>query len=254
MARVHTIPLHIGDLITDTMHLSAAELGAYVRLIVVHYRIGVVGLPDDDAQLRRITGLDNKTWKLSRTTILSFFDLSGDRRWVHGKVQKVLSGIQSVQEQNRAKAFKRWSSADAPAVPEQSSGNATAMQSISQKPEARSKETDDDSGAKTPFERVYDYGCSVFPHLATQATSPIHQWLEGGADIDRDILPEIKRLHEKGVQPRGWGLFTQDIATAKERSGKPLPKGETRNARPTAKHTDFAAQDYRSGTEGFIVE
>jgi uncharacterized protein YdaU (DUF1376 family) len=122
------------------MHLSPAELGGYIRLLSVHYRFGTSGLPDDDIQLRRITGLDNKTWKNSRETLLSFFELSGDRRWVHGKVLKVLSGMQSVQEQNRDKALKRWKSGDAAAKPEQSSGNATAMQSLSQKPEAISQE------------------------------------------------------------------------------------------------------------------
>ncbi|WP_193619424.1 hypothetical protein [Fimbriiglobus ruber] len=114
---------------------------------------------------------------------------------------------------------------------------------------------DDDSGAseKTPFERVYDFGCSLFPQLATQTTSVIHQWLDGGADIDLDIIPEIKRLHDKGIQPRGWGLFTQDIANAKSKRETPLPKGETKHARPTTKQGRFEQQDYYSGTEGFEV-
>lgn len=254
MGSIHTIPLHIGDLITDTMHLSAAELGAYVRLITVHYRMGISGLPDDDCQLRRITGLDNKTWKNSCTTILNFFEMSDDGRWVHRKVLKVLCKIQSVQEQNRDKALKRWKSVDAVATQEQSSSNATAVQSISHKPETKSKVIEDDAprvSSKSHFERVYDYGCSLFPQLAPQAASVIHQWLEGGADIDLDILPEIKRLHGKEIQPRGWGLFTQDIATAKRRRETPLPKGEPRKT--TAKHTDFAEQDWLAGTEGFEV-
>jgi hypothetical protein len=114
---------------------------------------------------------------------------------------------------------------------------------------------DDDLGAstKTPFERVYDFGCSLFPQLVTQTTSAINQWIDGGADVDLDIIPEIKRLHGKGIQPRGWGLFTQDIANAKLRRETPLPKGELKNAQPRSKHTDFAAQDYRAGTDGFIV-
>lgn len=153
MGSVHTIPLHIGDLITDTMHLSAAELGAYIRLITVHYRMGADGLPDDDNQLRRITGLDNRTWKNSRVTILSYFALGENRRWVHGKVQKVLSGIQSVQVQNRAKALKRWQSGDAAAVQEQCTGPATAMQSRSQKPEAIDSVAKATSSPPTPKPR-----------------------------------------------------------------------------------------------------
>jgi uncharacterized protein YdaU (DUF1376 family) len=255
MSKIHTIPLHIGDLITDTMHLSAAELGGYVRLLTVHYRIGQQGLPDDDIQLRRITGLDNRTWRNCKQNILAYFTLDENRRWVHGKVQKVLSEIQSVQDQNRAKALKRWNTADATALPEQSNGSATAMQSISHKPEDKSKRIEDDDREREsgPFQRVYDYGCSLFPQLVTQASSVIHQWIEGGADIDLDIIPEIKRLHEKGIQPRGWGLFTQDIANAKLRRETPLPKGEPKNARPTTKHSGFQQQDYFAGTEGFEV-
>jgi hypothetical protein len=112
---------------------------------------------------------------------------------------------------------------------------------------------DDDSVAMPPFQRVYEYGCSLFPQLVTQNTSPIHQWLSGGADPDLDILPEIKRLHDKQVQPKGWGLFTQDIATAKARRETPLPKGEPRHARPATKHGGFNQQDYFAGTEGFEV-
>lgn len=114
---------------------------------------------------------------------------------------------------------------------------------------------EDDSGAsaKTPFERVYDYGCKLFPQLAPQAASVIHQWLDGGADIDLDIIPEIKRLHRKDIQPRGWGLFTTDIANAKAQREKPLPKGDTKHARPATKHGGFEQQDYYAGTEGFEV-
>ena len=70
--------------------------------------VGADGLPDDDSQLRRITGLDNKTWKASRGTVLDYFELNGDRRWVHGRVQKTLFQIAQKQEQNRDKALKRW--------------------------------------------------------------------------------------------------------------------------------------------------
>lgn len=134
MPRVHTVPLHLGDFITDTTHLSPAEVGAYFRLLSSHYRMGVKGLPDDDAQLRRITGMDNKTWKSSRATVMDFFELDGDRRWVHARVQTTLLQIAQKQEQNRAKALKRWKPPDATASVQHSHGTAAAMRSISQKP------------------------------------------------------------------------------------------------------------------------
>lgn len=127
-------------------------------------------------------------------------------------------------------------------------------------PEAEAEtqaETEDEDvsgvGAKPPFQRVYDYGCALFPQLVTQNTSSIHQWLDNGADVDRDILPEIKRLHEKKVQPKGWGIFTKDVANAKARRESPLPKGEASHARSKSRHTGFEKQDYYAGTDGFQV-
>jgi len=136
MKNVHTIPLHIGDLITDTVHLSPAEFGAYMRLLLRHYSIGYAGLPNDENQLRRITGLDNKTWNASKETILSYFELNGDRRWVHARVQKTLLGMAAVSEQNRNKALKRHNAHNAAAMQQQCSGSAEPMLSIIHNPES----------------------------------------------------------------------------------------------------------------------
>jgi hypothetical protein len=130
---------------------------------------------------------------------------------------------------------------------------ATPASSSASSPAEKIEGDDLCASPKTPFERVYDYGCSLFPQLAPQAASVIHQWIESGADIDLDIIPEIKRLHGKGVQPRGWGLFTHDIANARAKRETPMPKGDAKHARPTAKHGGFAEQDYFAGTEGFEV-
>ncbi|MBP3958367.1 YdaU family protein [Gemmata sp. G18] len=124
MTSIHTIPLHLGDFLSDTVHLSPAELGAYFRLIAFHYRLGPDGLPDDETQLRRVTGMDNKSWRSSRELILGFFEKSGDRRWVHARVQKTLFGIAQKTGQNRDKALKRWNSPNAAASDQQCHGNA----------------------------------------------------------------------------------------------------------------------------------
>lgn len=250
--KVHTIPFHFGDLITDTTHLSPAELGGYIRLLAAHYRMGIGGLPDDDAQLRRITGLDNKTWRNSRPTIMAYFTQGGDRRWVHAKVQKTLSAILSVAEQNAAKALKRWHSPDAAALPQQSPGTATAMQSNIHNPESIETEERTARAGEGAFERIFNLGIELFPQLAPLNASSIHQWLNAGADVDLDILPELRRVHGKKVQPRSWGLFTQNISDSKARREAPMPPGSPSAKRP-ARHTGFGEQDYFAGTEGFHV-
>lgn len=245
MASVHTIPLHLGDLITDTVHLSAAELGAYMRLLSFHYRAGRGGIPDDDVQLRRITGLDNKTWRSSRDTILSFFEQDGDRRWVHRRVQKTLDGIAAVQEQNRAKALKRWNTPDATALPEQCSGSAAAMQSKSQKPKARrGSGTDVPSPPPTSspdWLPVPEW--EAFKEMRKKLKAPLGDYAEQLA------LRDLTKLREQGQDPKA--VIDQSIF----RSWKGLfpvktdpPKGTTHG-----KHTGFAKQDYFAGTDGFEV-
>lgn len=55
------MPLLTDSLIGDTSHLSAAEFGAYMRILVAMWRAGG-SLPDDDARLARIAGMTPKQW------------------------------------------------------------------------------------------------------------------------------------------------------------------------------------------------
>jgi uncharacterized protein YdaU (DUF1376 family) len=248
--------------------MSPAQEGAYVRLLAYCWDSGDCSLPDDDDELAVLSRLGEGWFNGGSTVVRKCFIphptkagyLSNQR--LLEEAQKQTAWQKKSSDGGKKSAAKRAENkeklkggsavvqpnANPPLQPNANSSSSSASSSAE-------RIEDDDSGAGeiSPFQRVYDFGCSLYPQLATQNTSPIRQWINGGADIELDIIPEIKRLHGKGVQPRGWGLFTQDIANAKERRGKPLPKGEPRNARPATKHSDFASQDYRAGTEGFIV-
>lgn len=65
------MPLHIPDFLSDTAHLSAAERGAYIGLIMDYWLHD--GLPDDDAKLAAIARVSSKTWCQIRPTIQAFF-------------------------------------------------------------------------------------------------------------------------------------------------------------------------------------
>lgn len=65
------MPFWIGDYIRDTMHLSAAESGAYLHLIMAYWVSG--GLPNDDRKLAVIAKMELTEWKETRPTIEAFF-------------------------------------------------------------------------------------------------------------------------------------------------------------------------------------
>jgi uncharacterized protein YdaU (DUF1376 family) len=102
------MPLVIGDYLKDTMHLDAAEHGAYLMLLM-HYWVNGA-LPDDDRKLSAISRCSPSEWPRIRETIADFFDIDGGF-WKHGRVEKELNRAKTLQERaitaGRASATKR---------------------------------------------------------------------------------------------------------------------------------------------------
>jgi uncharacterized protein YdaU (DUF1376 family) len=75
------MPLYVADYRRDTAHLSTAEHGAYLLLIMHYWATG--GLPDDDQQLARIVGMRPADWKRARPTLAAFFSAG----WKHKRIE-----------------------------------------------------------------------------------------------------------------------------------------------------------------------
>lgn len=65
------MPLYIADYLADTAHLSAAESGAYLHLIMNYWRHGK--LPGDDVSMARIARMSGKEWARSKAILQAFF-------------------------------------------------------------------------------------------------------------------------------------------------------------------------------------
>lgn len=65
------MPLHIETYMSDTLHLSATEHGAYLLLIMRYCKDA--GLPENEGLIRRYAGLSAGEWAESRDRLLAFF-------------------------------------------------------------------------------------------------------------------------------------------------------------------------------------
>lgn len=93
MAALPYMPLFVADYLADTRHLSAAQHGAYLLLIMNYWQRGGP-LPDDDVKLARIVGLGPREWLRHRAIISEFFSVS-DGSWAHSRIDAELSRVEA---------------------------------------------------------------------------------------------------------------------------------------------------------------
>jgi len=86
------MPLYVGDYLGDTGHLTTAQHGAYLLLMMHYWRKGE--LPDDDRQLSKITKLPLRTWCEYRATLQDFFH----EGWKHKRIDAELTRMVRVSE------------------------------------------------------------------------------------------------------------------------------------------------------------
>lgn len=118
LSGVITIPFHIGDFLSGTMHMDTLEKGAYIMLLLSHYQSGEKGLPDDDKKLSRIAGVTPKVWQRIKPTLQEKFTIKNNF-WVSQKCVEVLRKVHEKSYKQRDKALKRHNIDNATAEPRQ---------------------------------------------------------------------------------------------------------------------------------------
>tara|TARA_R110000782_G_scaffold201861_1_gene290460 strand:- start:485 stop:1252 length:768 start_codon:yes stop_codon:yes gene_type:complete len=115
------MPFYVADYLSDTMHLTPAEHGGYLMLILHYWKSGPI--PDDDARLATISRLGD-AWSNASSTLRAFFKQQ-DGMLVHSRIdrEKVDALDNKAKNQARAKAAadKRWSknaTSNAPSMPQ----------------------------------------------------------------------------------------------------------------------------------------
>jgi len=91
MAALPYMPLFVADYLADTRHLTPAQHGAYLLLIMNYWQTGKP-LPNDDARLARIAGMSKRDWAHNRAAILDFFT-EQENLLVHNRITLELSRV-----------------------------------------------------------------------------------------------------------------------------------------------------------------
>ncbi len=110
MADFPSLPLFTDSFIADTTHLTAAETGAYLMLLMCAWRRPNCDLPDDDKLLARWSRCTPRQWSVVRPAVMQFWDFE-DELFTQKKLSKVRGMVQLKSDlaarAGRASALKR---------------------------------------------------------------------------------------------------------------------------------------------------
>jgi uncharacterized protein YdaU (DUF1376 family) len=76
MAKHPALMLWTDAYLSDTRHLTTAQHGAYLLLLMTMWRSETCSVPDNDDYLALVTGMDVRTWKKNRPVIETFLQRS----------------------------------------------------------------------------------------------------------------------------------------------------------------------------------
>ncbi|WP_374334307.1 YdaU family protein [Leeia sp.] len=98
------MPLYVGDYLADTTHLSTAQHGAYLLLLMAAWRQGG-RLPLQDSQLAAICRYSVRSWQRVKPVLLPFFRQEGDSL-VQPRLLAEWERAEAIAEKNRQNGRK----------------------------------------------------------------------------------------------------------------------------------------------------
>ncbi|TDN63229.1 DUF1376 domain-containing protein [Paraburkholderia sp. BL10I2N1] len=148
------MPLFISDYLADTSHLSAAEHGAYL-LMIMHAWMNGGALPAGDDRLRRVARMDAKEWNEARSELIGYFYAADDGSLRHRRIDDELvrsnANIDQRSKAGKASALVRKQKKEAEQAA-QRNGNesSTSVATHVQREPQREGERDSQRNGKPP--------------------------------------------------------------------------------------------------------
>lgn len=116
------MPLYIADYLADTGHLTGAEHGAYMLLIMRYWQDG--SLPADERLLARFAKMTAEQWAESRDVLAALFEDG----WRHKRIDEELAKATEIVGKRKAAAERSHASRGAKPKQEPSTCDASAEQ------------------------------------------------------------------------------------------------------------------------------
>ena len=227
------MPLHIADYLADTGHLTVAEHGAYMLLIMAYWQRG--GLPTDERMIARMARMTPDQWAESRDVLADLFA----EGWRHKRIDAELAKADEIIE-------KRKIAASAMHKRRKSGAHAEHMQSTcsdTRVPPLTVNQTTLDSAREAQLLEALGAHANQRANGRFIAMSEPLAWINGGCDFDADILPTVRALSAKAGRITGWGYFTAAVFEARDKRLAPAPAVQPRSAGPPRQERPHFNQD-----------
>jgi uncharacterized protein YdaU (DUF1376 family) len=170
------MPLYVGDYLGDTGHLTTAQHGAYLLLMMHYWRKGE--LPDDDRQLSKITKLPLRTWNEYRPVLEDFFHDG----WRHKRIDAELERMVRVSEKR--------------SLAGQKGGLGSALARMKLENASRSRTLPPRAIASPVSGEAQAGGDHAHPHSHRNLVSRLS---DGTTDPASDAVPSAKRAGKAGI-------------------------------------------------------
>lgn len=172
------MPLFIGDYLSDTMHLTTEQHGAYLLIIMAYWKNGGE-LPG--ATIQAITRLQGDAWSNAQAVLGMMFSIQENGNWRHDRIERELEDAgnkkQGATAKAKAGAAARWGKANkgidsisesnatsiAQAVPEQCPSPSPSPNTI--KSSCNQAAPDNAKAPAVPFQKIMDAYCQALPNL-----------------------------------------------------------------------------------------
>jgi len=221
MAALPYMPLFVADYLADTRHLTPAQHGAYLLLIMNYWQTGKP-LPNDDARLAKIVGMNKRDWAHNRVEVLEFF-IEQENMLVHSRIAHELSRVAD-------KSLKSKRAAQA-SVQRRFGGRSTDA-------ERALNHTDTDKEKEKKVMPDKSGGYAFFGKTVKLTERHLSEWRRLFHSIP-DIVAELSTIDEwwqlpdNAAKRANWFLATKgmlnkkhqaNLSTVKEREDDPMAK------------------------------